>query len=224
MKKTNPLNLLFPNRCLVCDTVIPDNRYFCKKCEGTLKPIMVKVCNRCGCPKTKCQCKRYVYHFRGAAAPFINEDNAKAAIYHYKMLPNIAAADYFSEYMADQFLTQFPEIEIDCVTSVPTNVKKKFAACFDHTAHLAKKTAKHLKLPYKSLLFEKKKRKPQHTLNGGERFENVKNVYKAKKNNYDNVLLIDDIKTTGATLDECARQLMLAGCENVYVLTAVIST
>lgn len=216
--------LFFPKRCIVCNCVIATDRFLCDDCEDSLKPIEVKVCKRCGNTKAHCACGRYVYHFRGAAAPYINDGAAQSAIYGYKMRPNKDAADYFAAHMASHFKKIFPDVIPDCVTSVPTSIFKKIGKCFDHSAYLAKAVAKEMALPYKPLLFEKSKQKAQHKLNAAERFKNVKGAYKAKKNTYTNVLLIDDIKTTGASLDECTRQLMLSGTENVYVLTAVTSS
>ena len=57
-----------------------------------------------------------------------------------------------------------------------------------------------------------------------DRFKNVRNGFKATEKLYGkNILLVDDIKTTGATIDECARQLKFAGAERVYCVVALIS-
>ena len=215
--------LFFPKRCIVCDDIIHPTEFLCKKCTDTIIPIKVKTCLRCGNPKKLCSCKRYIYHFRAIASPFINEDNAKQAIYQYKFGRNIDGADYFANHMVKCFVEKFPDITIDCVVSVPRNKRKKNIHSFDHAGLLAKRVAKEMSLPYKRLLIKQRNNKVQHELSALERFENVRHAYKALSNNYKNILLVDDIKTTGATLDECARMLMLAGTENVYCLTAVIS-
>ena len=55
-----------------------------------------------------------------------------------------------------------------------------------------------------------------------ERFKNVKGMYKTNyKVTGKTILLVDDIKTTGASFDECAKQLLLAGADNVYCVSAV---
>ncbi len=214
---------LFPKRCPVCDGVINILRTFCDKCENTVTPISVKTCKRCGNPVKFCECKRYAYHFRGIVAPFLKEGNAEKAIYNYKFKPNIDVADYFAEYMAKYVENTFPDVVFDCVTSVPIHRSKKKLRGFSHSQLLAKRVASNLCIPYKKLLFQKQKNLTQHSLGAADRFKNVKGAYSALKNDYVNVLLVDDIKTTGATLDECARRLMLSGTENVYCVTAVIS-
>lgn len=212
----------YPKRCPVCDVVINPLRTFCAECENTISPITVKTCERCGNPLKLCDCKRYAYHFRGIVSPFINDGSAKAAIYNLKFKSNIDNAKYFAEYMAKYVQERFPDVEFDCVTAVPMHRTKRRCIGFNHSELLAKHIARHLRKPYKRLLIKKNKNLTQHELSAADRFKNVKGAYKAIKNKYVNVLLVDDIKTTGATLDECSRRLMLAGTENVYCVTAVI--
>ena len=225
---TDFLYLFYPKRCIVCGEVVHPTVYLCDVCEKELKPITVKTCRKCGNPKKLCCCKRYVYHFRGISSPYLNADSAQKAVYFYKFGGNTDSAEFFGKEMAERFINDFPDVEIDCVTSVPRNRKKRRDSDntlwrFDHSARLAKCVARELGVPYKPLLIKHKNNKVQHLLSGRERFDNVKGVYKAEDNEFTNVLLVDDIKTTGATLDECSRILMLAGTENVYALTAVIS-
>ena len=69
-----------------------------------------------------------------------------------------------------------------------------------------------------------KNNKPQHILDASQRRRNVKGVYEATKNlDGKTVLLVDDIKTTGSTLNECAKQLRLKGAKEVYCLVGLIS-
>ena len=215
---------IFPKRCAVCGGVIPFDEVFCEECYGKLESIDEKTCIRCGLPSKKCECKRYAYHFRGITAPFENEGVAKEGIYNFKILKNIDASESFGKKMADKVREVFGDIDFDIVTAVPMSRRKRKGTVFDHTEILAKAVARELDLKYKKLLVKKKQNKEQHTLSATDRFENVKGVYIAGANDYRNVLLVDDIKTTGATTDECARQLMLAGAENVYCVTAVIGT
>lgn len=212
----------FPKRCAVCGRVIRATETFCKNCVGVLTPINVKTCLRCGLPKDNCECKRYAYHFRGISAPFMNSGRAQEAVYLFKFKKNIDAAEYFAKEIVSKICRDFPDVIFDCVTSVPPHWWKNICHWYDHAAILGRAVAGVMCLPYKKLLIKCKWNKTQHRLKAKERFRNVKNAYRAKENNYRAVLLIDDIKTTGATLDECARQLMLSGCSDVYVATVVI--
>lgn len=220
----NWIYYIFPKRCAVCARVIPYKEMLCVSCALKIKPISEQRCLKCGQIKKRCECNKYAYHFRGIVSPFENKDAAQNAVYGYKFIKNIDAADFLSAKMAKAVVENFENINFDCVTSVPMHYFKKYLTGFDHTGILAKRTANELNLPYKKLLTKAHKNQTQHSLGAKERFKNVKNVYVAKQNNFNNVLLVDDIKTTGATLDECARKLMLSGTQNVYCVTAVIGT
>ncbi len=221
----NWIYYIFPKRCAICCEVISYRETLCEECEHKIKPLEGKLCVRCGHSLKQCECKRFAYHFRGIAVPFANADSAKQGIYNFKLNKNYDAAKYFGEKMADKVKEVFGGIEFDVVTAIPMYRKKRKFTGFDHAEILATETARNLGIPYKPLLIKTKKNKAQHTLSAKERFENVKGAYIAiRDNSYENVLLIDDIKTTGATLDECARRLMLSGADNVYCATAVITT
>lgn len=215
---------IFPKRCAICDGVVSFRETVCEDCEKRIEPISGKICVRCGHTVKNCECKRFAYHFRGIASPFPNSGATKEGIYNYKIVKNIDAAEYFGKKMAEKVLELFPNVESDVVTAVPMSRRKRGVKGFDHAEILAKAVASELGVEYRRMLAKVKKNKEQHTLSAKERFSNVKGVYVARENNYKNVLLIDDIKTTGATIDECSRQLMLAGTENVYCSTAVITT
>ena len=221
----NWIHYLFPKRCAVCETPINFREKICTECESKLNPITEKVCLRCGHILKNCECKRFAYHFRGVAVPFENSGAAREGIYTFKIHKNFDAADYFGEQIAKRVRELFPDVEFDIVTAIPMYERKSSLEIFDHAEFLAESTARHLGVRYKQLLLKSKKNKSQHTLDAKERFINVKNAYEAiGKITYKNILLVDDIKTTGATLDECSRKLMLAGAENVYCATALITT
>ncbi len=215
---------LFPRRCAVCGSVVGHCEKLCSDCENLIEPIVEKRCKRCGLPKHKCECKRYAYHFRAVVSPFINKDSAQRGIYGFKFGKNRDAAEFFAYYIAKNVKEQLCDVNFDCVTVVPMHPQKRRITGYDHAEILARAVAREMGLPFKRLLKKTVKNKTQHTLNAQERFSNVKNAYKAKKNIPSCVLLVDDIKTTGATLDECSRRLMLAGCDDVYCATAVIGT
>ena len=97
---------------------------------------------------------------------------------------------------------------------------------YDHSGILAKQLSKELGVKYvKTLAPSNKKRKTQHMLGFSERFQNVHDSYCAIGSfKGKHILLVDDIKTSGATIDECARQLKFAGAEKVHCITALIGS
>ncbi len=216
------LNALFPPRCFLCDDVISPDMYLCSHCESKLTVPEIKRCVGCGATAKFCECNRFVYHFEGVISPFFNEGAAKQGIYSFKFFHQRRIAEFYARHMAQSTQKYFGDIQFDFITYVCSSKKKQK---FNHCKILAEELALNLNLPLVDALMPTDKlRSTQHKLGFDSRFENVRNAYKAKiKCKGRKILLVDDIKTSGATIDECARQLKLAGAELVYCVTAVVS-
>ena len=106
-------------------------------------------------------------------------------------------------------------------------LRKKLKRGFNQSEVLAKNISKILKIPIcNDALIAARKTKIQHTLTKDERFKNVRGKFIANKKHDltgKTVLLVDDIKTTGATLDECAKQLLSLGADEVYCVTGLMT-
>jgi len=111
----------------------------------------------------------------------------------------------------------------DIICSVPISKSRKRKRGYNQSELIAKKISKITLLHFeKNIIMKVKNNTPQSKLNKKQRQENVKNVYKIQnqqKIKNKNILLFDDIYTTGATVNECAKVLKNAGCKNVGVLT-----
>ncbi len=218
--------LIYPERCAACDKLITEP-YFCNECKDKIKTIAVKTCLKCGLPTKLCNCSTRFCYFKWCSSPFENKDEVRVAFYSFKFKGNRSIAPFFAEKMACLAKEKYSEIPFDLVTSVPCHYKTKAKFGFDRVGYLARKTAKLLKFPYKNCLKQPKPSVNQHKAASiDERFKNIRNKYRVKRGfnvTGKTVLLIDDIKTTGATLSECARELRLSGAKEVYVLTALIT-
>lgn len=218
------LDVFYPNRCAGCDEIIPEGESFCDYCFEMLpKTGTDKLCKVCGCAKKDCQCKYHVFHFTGTVAPFYNDGPAKKAMYDFKFHKKLYFADFFAHQMALSVKTAFYGVNFNAVTYVPMPLKRELRRGYNQSYELAVRIARILGLPLaKNALGCNNKRKIQHRIHFKERFKNVRGIY------YPNislkgrtVLLVDDIKTTGATLDECAKALFKAGADNVYCITGL---
>ncbi len=218
--------LIYPERCASCGKLIT-KPYFCKDCGVNIKPISLKTCSLCGLPVKLCSCKYSFFYFKSSLAPFENEGPVKKGFYSFKFRRNRPVVPFFAESMASLVKEKLSDINFDFVCSVPCHRKTKALYGFDRVAFLARKTAKRLGLPFRNCLKQPAPGATQHkSATVDERFKNIRNKYRVKKG-FDvrnkRVLLIDDIKTTGATLSECARELRLSGAKEVYALTALIT-
>lgn len=219
-------SLLFPERCALCGRLC-STRYFCNNCKDLPQLYEKRRCEKCGLPLKNCECAVFFYYFNKIVAPFPNEGAAKKAFYAFKFSGAANLASYFAILMAQSVKEQFSPLTIDVVTAVPMHRAKKQKRGYNQAEVLGKLVAAELKLPYRTLLRQCRKRKEQHFAGTvQERFENTVGKYAPnvkKRLNGKTVLLVDDIKTTGATLSECARQLKLSGAAAVYCVTALVT-
>lgn len=110
----------------------------------------------------------------------------------------------------------------DIIIPVPMSKVKKASRGYNQTELISKKLAQMLNIEYENkCLVKKKVNKTQSSLNEKQRFENVKGVFGIENSNIiknKNVILFDDIVTTGATVNECAKVLKEAGAKKICVL------
>ena len=215
--------LIFPKRCACCDRVIERYQNVCEECSTKLEKNK-KICVKCGSDKRYCICKFRTYHFKGCVGPFDKNDETMQVIHHFKDDDNCDVADFLAEEMMPTINEYYSDVKFDGVCAVPSHWTKKFYKGYNHSELLANKIAYSMNLNYYNNLYKKRKTQIQHKLKPLERYENVKDAYGCKPlYGCKNILLIDDIKTTGATLDECSRQIMFAGAENVYCATSILN-
>ena len=127
--------------------------------------------------------------------------------------------------MAKAYRRNFSDIVCNTVTYVPMHKSKKRRRGYDQSYLLAKYFAKQIGVKLdKKLIVKHTSSKTQHELSFAERVKNVSGTYAVKKDLYGKtVVLVDDIRTSSSSLNECAKQLKLAGAEKVYCVTALVS-
>lgn len=217
---------LFPNTCASCAEIIDENEFLCDYCFCMLEQCARdRLCIKCGLSKKECVCKYNVYSFDGVVAPFYKEASAKDAMYSFKFRGNLRAVRFFAERMALAVKQYYSDIDFDMVCCVPMTRFAENKRGYNQSALLGEQIAEILDLPfYKKLLYCKKKKHSQYKLSFKERKANVKDIFATKARfNGQTVLLVDDIKTTGATLSECAKELLSSGADKVYCVTGLIS-
>lgn len=216
--------LVFPPRCACCNLVVAHNRLLCEECEDKLPRIKGRVCTACGRQKEFCG-KNHRFEFIECAAPFYYTGPACDGIRGLKFRSHRGAAVYFGMEMAETVRRRFAGIAFDLVVCVPLSEERRIERGYNQAALLAQEVADRLEIPFEmnalSKLFDNK---AQHDLSGAERRGNVLGVYEAVEGLVRDkvILLVDDIETTGSTLNECAKMLKLRGADKVYALTACI--
>lgn len=220
------LEFFYPPRCPSCGELNETGKV-CEECAAKLdlcRPAG-KVCLKCGLKDDVCECGKYNHLFDGICAPFLNDGQARQAVYAFKFGYRPFAAEYFGKEAARCFKARFGDVRPDLLCFVPTHRKKLKKRDYDYVALISKAISSELCIPIlKDGLKAVKQNEAQHGLTIEKRRANVKGAYLANTDlTGKTVLLIDDIKTTGYTLSECAKQLKLAGAEKVFALTVLIS-
>lgn len=222
------LDLFFPPRCALCDEVIARcDRPLCKQCKTSELPyIEEKRCKRCGRGKEQCACKITTLLSDGIAVPFYYKDKVKEAILRYKKVEDTDRAAYFVSELTKTAYVAYADTVVDVVTAVPMHPRSEAKRGFDQVKPVAKAVAKALHLPYVPLLKKSMYTKPQKSQYGSARAANLLgafDVLDGAKVKDKRILLIDDVVTTAATTNECAKMLKIYGAKAVYVLAIAAS-
>ena len=224
--KSYLLHPFFPNHCIACGKVLDYDKNICPVCDAYIERFpKEKRCLSCGFEQKRCHCRHAVYRFSSVIAPFYNKGVAKCGFYRYKLANRQGNAQFFAEAMLKSVKEEYGNIKFDGVVCVPASKKRMSKFGYSPPEQLAHYIAKQLGIPFfKKALKHRNSSSKQHTLSRAERFAAVRGEYERKiPLNNKTVLLVDDIMTTGATLDECAKQLLLSGAEQVRCVTALIT-
>ena len=226
MKQNTIWNLIFPRRCALCDDLVRGNAMLCKKCNGTIKPLTGAVCQKCGKKVLEeqiycydCRTKRHVFD-KGLA--LFEYQDIKESLYRFKYAGRAEYAAFYG-YMA--YRTHGKTIcnmKADALIPVPLHYKKQHKRGYNQSYELAQKISEYTGIPVDNKLVKRKKNTlPMKRLKGIERQNNLKSAFLIMRNDVKlkTIIIIDDIYTTGATMDAVSEVCRQAGAEKIYFLT-----
>lgn len=221
------LDLLFPPKCVGCGDV---GSFICPSCEAALPRVRPPVCPLCGKPQPQAAlcpgCWGWRPAINGIRSPFTFDGSIRRAIHDLKY-HNLRA---LSATLAGQLARHLSEnpMPAEVLVPVPLHPARLRERGYNHSALLAKDLGATSGIPVdEGTLVRKKNSEPQAKTNSVEqRRENVAQAFavrdralKGKK-----VLLIDDVCTSGATLNSCAAALIKGGASSVWGLTLAKET
>ena len=215
------LYTLFPHRCFLCNEVILPRQRLCADCVKHAPYVLPPICEICGRSAEHCICGGHSRHYERCVSPFYHKDAAKSGILELKENNYAYTIEGFAAEMAEVIRREYGGIPFDLITSVPLHRKDLRARGFDQAASLAKALSERVGIPYVPTLTKLTYTDPQKELTAILRRGNLLGVFDVTADVAERViLLVDDVITTGSTLDECAKMLKLYGAAEVYAVTA----
>ncbi len=213
------IELLFPIKCVFCGQIlsssVKDKDFICNACieevrfsEQSVIPV---------CENSYCDGLISLFQYRGLAEKAIKS-------FKFKNKPELFRA--FGHLLADRIVKVTNGEGFDIILYVPLHRIKQLARGYNQSMLLAVVVSRCLKVPLaKNVLVKERDTLPQSTLNRAVRFANVEGAFTLKRADKimgKRVLLLDDVLTTGATLNQCGKLLRAASAEKI--MCAVLAT
>ncbi len=242
-------DLIYPRICPVCREIVrPDfslktdrrrlppglgmEKLICPHCYNRVPFVTEPICMKCGTHISDGTAE-YCRRCKGAPRDFVrnlalmdySSQVAGQMMWDFKYNNKREYADFLALELGRHFGRRIMEWKCDVIVPVPVHPARKRERGYNQTAVLAKRLGALLELPVdEKALLRTQKTLPQKKLDVHARYQNLKNAFEAGRTapHYRNILLLDDIYTTGATMQICSRELTRAGVRRVYGLTCCV--
>ena len=230
-------DLVFPPRCPVCDRPVRNTEglsgaLICPECEPLLHRVAAPVCRRCGKPLRSarqdlcgdCRVRQHVYD-RGSAV--FTYHSAAGSLFRFKYGSRQEYGVYFGKCMAQRLRETawlFRELP-DFLVPVPLSDRKMRKRGYNQAEILAREMSRYTKIPVRTdVLRRVEDTLPMKNMDVSARQNNLKKAFHASGNDVElnSIMLIDDIYTTGATIDACALALYRKGARRVCFMTLAV--
>ncbi len=231
--KNTFLDILYPRHCPVChDIPVPGTQKICSGCRERLRPITGPRCYKCSKPLNNTEqeycsdCSRRTHLFEQGIGIFPYSTLLQQSLFKLKYGKRQEYGLFYGELAAVYAEEYIRRWKIDCIVSIPLHRKRLEKRGYNQAELIAEALGEKVNIPVKKKILKRKiNTEPQKDLNPEERRKNIRGAFTAGEGiRGEKVLLIDDIYTTGTTIDEAARALKKAGAEKVYFLVIAIGS
>lgn len=223
------LGILYPQTCCFCGKVCKEN--ICNECSKKIEYIQEPICKRCGKPirydeKEFCHdCANKEVHYEQGGSIWLHKGSVRWSVYQFKYHNRRIYGKFYAKEMYRLFGKKLKEWEIDVIIPIPLHKKRQRKRGYNQAEILAKHLGAlaNIQVDTKSIIRVHDTR-PQKELDNKERKKNLREAFRITRHwkEGQNVLLIDDIYTTGNTIDSVAKILKEKGAHKVWFLTISI--
>jgi ComF family protein len=223
------LDLLYPPkpRCEICGRT--GAAAACDTCMASLDHLQGITCLHCGkqlseqyvnsiCP----DCASGTFYYNRAYSCFEYSGMGKELIYKLKYEGRLRLSGVIAELMQERLRNE--GLKIDAVVPVPIHKNKLAERGFNQSLAIAVELGRRLGRPVWDCLIRTRETKEQYNLDKSQRRLNIVGAFSVRllynNDKYSSILLVDDIYTTGSTVNECSKILKESGTKDIYVITA----
>ncbi len=223
--------MIYPPVCPICREVLWEKKRVCSKCAGKLEYVRQPICLKCGKEieyeeGEYCRdCAEGKHLFTAGRAVFRYKDDIKRSIYDFKYRNKREFASFYGEEMADKCGDWIKRVSPQVIIPVPLHPSKQRARGYNQAQLLASRLSEYTSIPLANdLIYRVKKTIPQKELSDSNRKKNMKKAFKMAENivKLDVAMVVDDIYTTGSTMDAISACLLEVGVKEIYCLSLCI--
>jgi ComF family protein len=218
------LDMLFPPQCAGCKR---SGAVLCSSCMACFVPVTALLCQRCGSPLSipgMCrQCQQHLPGLSGLRAVSSYKEPLRSCIHALKYDGNTRLAEPLGRLLAQAYWQY--ALQVDAIIPVPLHSERQQQRGYNHASLLAEVCAGQVKIPlFEDMVVRYRATPAQVGLSASERVQNVAGAFRCSPAFTTGVLfgrrilIIDDVYTTGATLEACAAPLFAAGVKEVWGL------
>lgn len=220
------MELLYPKTCCFCGKISVQE--ICDSCKEKVSYIKEPRCKKCGKPiryeeQEYCHdCQKQSFHYMQGRSLWIHKGAVPWSIYQFKYHNRRIYGKFYAKELYRVYGESIEEWGIDLIVPVPLHWRRRRKRGYNQAEIVARYLGELTGIPVdKHLVIRKKYTEPQKTLNNKERVKNLKHVFDVRKMTVraKNILLIDDIYTTGSTIDAISKVLLEKGHNKVWFLT-----
>lgn len=221
------LDVLYPPRCPVCGHVLLERgQMTCPECTEVFHPVTDGYCLKCGKPVREeeeyCKdCRTRKRSFDRGRSVFIYNTQMKQSLLRYKYYGSREYGNYYAAEIVRYVGWEIRKWSIDVIVPVPLSKRRYKSRGFNQAEDLAVKVGRQMGIPSACRLVTKvRDTKAQKTLDASQRRQNLQNAFHVSEPvNGLKVLLIDDVYTTGSTVEALADCLKENGASEVFFVT-----